>query len=80
MRRFEAATVKRYASRQCPARVAPEAPRHYRTRRYSVAGGLLHLVIQCGIPVVTGRKIGLQASGGNESAKHFLDAGVMMRC
>ena len=31
-------------------------------------------------PVVTGRKIGLQASGGNESANHFLDAGVMMRC
>ena len=33
-----------------------------------------------GDPVVTGGKIGLQASGGNESAKHFLDAGVMMRC
>ena len=32
-----------------------------------------------GSPVVTGRKIGLRASGGNESAKHFLDAGVMTR-
>ena len=33
-----------------------------------------------GSPVVTGGKIGLQASGGNESANHFLGAGVMMRC
>ena len=28
--------------------------------------------------VVTGRKIGLQASGGNESAKDFLGAGVIL--
>ena len=33
-----------------------------------------------GDPVVTGRKIGLQASGGNESANHFLGAGVVTRC
>ena len=53
------------------------APRHYPVRRREVVQAVRPRRGRCGNPVVTGRKIGLRASGGEGSAKRFFDAGVM---
>lgn len=50
--------------------------RHYQ-RCHGVSLRTWRLVVWVGVPVVTGRQIGLQASGGAGSAKHAGGAGVM---
>ena len=55
-----------------------QATRHYPPLSHGVAAKPSGRCNAERSPVVTGRKIGLQASGGKGSAKRFFDAGVMM--
>ena len=57
------------------------APRHYHEVVVSVRPQLGHRVVTGGEnPVVTGRKIGLQASSGKRFGKKKVGAGVVTRC
>ena len=63
----------------------PRLPRPMAARHYGACRGTLHV---SGVgdgdrganPVVTGRKSGVQASGGKGFTKHFRSAAVVTRC
>ena len=57
-----------------------QAPRHYPPSSQYVAAATRCPSRRGANPVVTGRKIGLQASGGRRFAKKIVDVGVMMPC
>lgn len=77
-RRSERGNARRRALRPCARR----APRPVTTRgsSHDVASPSRRTGRRARIAVVTGRKIGPQASGGGRSAKNIVGAGVMTGC